>query len=84
MPSLKVQLQQWIDDVHDIKLDSTFVEGRPVFIDKSCRLDCQGVTSSEPKHLNLQVQVNNQCDNTTMAKLKPKTIAWCLAPVENP
>jgi hypothetical protein len=78
------QIREWIDEIPDKKLDGTFVEGRPIHIDRDCRFDVQGITTDEPKMLNLQVQVNNGCERTTMAKLKPKSVAWCLAPIEDP
>jgi hypothetical protein len=82
--SLKVRIEDWIDEIPDSKLDGCYVEDRPAYIDRLCRLDCQGVTSDEPKHFNMQVQVNNGCPDTTMRKLKPYTVAWCLVPIDNP
>jgi len=84
MPSLKDKLYAWIDDIPDNKLDSCYVSGRPIHTDRTCRLDCQGITSDDPKRFNLQVQVNNSCPDTTMKKLKPKTVAWCLCPIDEP
>ncbi|KAF1840892.1 uncharacterized protein K460DRAFT_294471 [Cucurbitaria berberidis CBS 394.84] len=82
--SVKVQIQDWIDEVRDDKLDGAYVVGRPLYTDRYCRLDVQGLTSDEPQQFNLQVQVNNGCPNTTMAKLKPWTVAFCLAPMDEP
>jgi hypothetical protein len=84
MPSTKDKIIDWIDEIPDEKLDGAYTNGRPVFTDRSCRLDCQGVTTDEPKHFNLQVQVNNQCPDTTMRKLKLRTVAFCLAPIVEP
>lgn len=30
------------------------------------------------------IQVNNQCPDTLMRKLKSKTVAFCLAPIDEP
>jgi hypothetical protein len=80
--SLKSKLIDWIDAIPDNKLDGAFVTGRPVYIDQYCRLDLQNITA-DGLSFNLQVQVNSQCPDTTMSLLKPKSVAWCHAPIED-
>jgi hypothetical protein len=79
---MSLRIKDWIDAIPDNKLDGTYVVERPAYTDKFCRLDCQSITS-DGTCFNLQVQVNMQCPDTTMAKLKSKSVAWCLAPIEN-
>lgn len=76
------KIHAWINDIPDSKLDSTYAVGRPAHLTQMARLDCQGVTTAEPKHFNLQVQINKQCKETTMKKLNPDTVAWSLADID--
>jgi hypothetical protein len=83
MPSVEQLVIDFIDDIPDAKLTGGFVRGT-IWSTDHCRFDSQGYTSNEPKHFNLQVQVNKHCPRRSMQKLAPKTVAICLAPVDNP
>ncbi|KAF2832907.1 hypothetical protein CC86DRAFT_399574 [Ophiobolus disseminans] len=54
------KLKGWIDDIPDNKLNGAYLERGLVFIDKIGRLDCEGLTSDEPKRFNLQVHVHRE------------------------
>lgn len=79
--SLKQKIEDWIDDIPDSKLDGAYVVGRPIFTDRLCRLDFQGLTSDDPPLFNLQVQVHNTRPDR-LFMLNP--VAFVLAPIEDP
>jgi hypothetical protein len=81
MPALQKKIKEWIDDIPDNKLDGAFGH-RSIYKDRDYRLDNQGETTHEPRMFNLQVQVNRGCKGTTLARLAPYMVAFCLAPID--
>lgn len=80
--SPKKKIKLWIDAIPDSRLAGAFAEKQTIKEDNFFRLDCQGVTTSTPHRFNLQVQVNFEVPDSSLAMLAPATVAWALVPAE--
>jgi hypothetical protein len=84
-PSAKDQILDFIDEMLDGVFDDLPVPGTTpcifLYQTSEMRLDVQGFTSAkkdQPLRFNLQIQVNNECENRSLKKLASKTVAMVL------